>query len=42
VEQADRNSRNLLLQANSGTWENCKLITAWHQNCAPVSCAIWM
>jgi len=24
------------------TWVNCKLITAWHYNCEPESCAAWV
>ena len=28
------------LQAKEGTWVNCKLITAWHYNCEPDSCAV--
>jgi len=25
------------LQAKEGTWVNCKLITAWHYNCEPMT-----
>jgi len=42
VEQSARKFRNLPLQAKEQTWVNCKIITAWHQNSEPGSCAVWV
>jgi len=43
------NSRTILSQhsqpasaGKGGTRVNCKLITAWHCNCEPESCAVWV
>jgi len=30
------------LQAEKETWVSCKPITAWHCNCEPDSCAVWV
>jgi len=42
IEQSARDFRNPPLQAKEGTWVNCKHITAWHYNCEPDSCAVWV
>jgi len=41
-KQSARDFRNPPLQANEVTWVNCKPITAWHYNCEPDSCAVWV
>jgi len=40
VEQSARDFRNPPLQAKEGICVNRKLITAWHYNCEPDSCAV--
>jgi len=42
VEQSARDFRNTTLHAKDGTSVNCKPITAWHYNCEPDSCAMWV
>ena len=37
-----RDFRNTPLQANEGTWVNCKLITTWQFNYESDSCAVWV
>jgi len=40
VEQSAREFRNPPLQAKEEIYVNRKLITAWHYNCEPDSCAV--
>jgi len=42
VKQSARKFGNLPLQPKERTWVNCKLTTAWHQNCKSRSCAVWV
>jgi len=42
VEQSARKFWNLPLQSKDRTWVNCMLISVWHQNNEPDSCAAWV